>query len=310
MTYCIAIFEYIINFNNAVRQKNMNKHVEKQNLLDSIGIIYEQSKNSKLEDAFFSKIDKELSILSEYFNTSKIQAFLIALVYVFNYIGVSVGLTDLIKYLACNPVKLLMYKSDFDVLYQNGIFEKEITRRELRIAGANEQFYINQEITEAILENKSLPQVKPRKINDIYDLLNELFKLGDERFNEIISSTILFNRINNLINSNLNFPLIRLVHNFDVKIAEKYLFLFLVKEAMLGYESIDLDDFAYSIFDSSLNELRFKHEFTSGENILLEKNLVEVKKSNCIKGIELALTDNSYYLISKNEINIVLIKKL
>ncbi|HNX22307.1 MAG TPA: hypothetical protein PKG88_08075, partial [Bacteroidales bacterium] len=62
----------------------MEKNI-KFRVLDSIGKIYEKSKECKLEDTFFSKIDKELSFLSEYFRTTKSQSFFISLVFALNY---------------------------------------------------------------------------------------------------------------------------------------------------------------------------------------------------------------------------------
>ena len=65
----------------------------KQTLLDSIGTVYEKSENCKLEADFYSKVEAELAIISDYFKVSQKQAFIIAniftpihsLVYLFTY---------------------------------------------------------------------------------------------------------------------------------------------------------------------------------------------------------------------------------
>ena len=48
----------------------MEKNI-KLKVLNSIGKIYEESEDCKLEKSFFIKQDKELSFLSEYFHTTK-----------------------------------------------------------------------------------------------------------------------------------------------------------------------------------------------------------------------------------------------
>jgi len=83
----------------------------KLKILDSIGKVFEESRDCRLEDQFFMKIDKELSFLATYFRTTKSQAFFIALVFALNYKGDSVDLNDLIDYLDCNMCLESFYPS-------------------------------------------------------------------------------------------------------------------------------------------------------------------------------------------------------
>ena len=139
----------------------MEKNI-KLKVLDCIGKIYEKSKECKLEDSFFPKIDKELSFLSEYFRTTKSQSFFISLVFALNYKGDMVDLNDLIEYLDCNPMKILAYHDDFNILHSSGIFEKERVFQKHKLPGSTDQYTINEKITEAIMNNnrcrKSLSQ--------------------------------------------------------------------------------------------------------------------------------------------------------
>jgi len=57
--------------------KDMEQNI-KQTLLDSIGTVYEKSENCKLEADFYSKVEAELAIISDYFKVSQKQAFIIA----------------------------------------------------------------------------------------------------------------------------------------------------------------------------------------------------------------------------------------
>ena len=98
-------------------------------LLESIGKVYEQSKECKLDSFFFDKVDNELKQLSDYFEVSRNQSFIIALVFALNYKGDTVDLKDLIEYFDCNPMKILEYSDDFEALYSIGIFNKQKSNR-------------------------------------------------------------------------------------------------------------------------------------------------------------------------------------
>ena len=63
-------------------------------LLGSIGKIYEESKDCKLESAFFEKATNELTELSNYFGISSIQSLLVAMV--FSLITKVIGLISMI----------------------------------------------------------------------------------------------------------------------------------------------------------------------------------------------------------------------
>ncbi|MEA3318185.1 MAG: AAA family ATPase, partial [Bacteroidota bacterium] len=94
----------------------MNQNIKHQ-ILDTIGTVYVQSYKCKLTWMYIEYINYELCILSDYFNTSKIQSLFIAMVFAFNYKGDTVDFNDLIDYFDCNPMKLLEYNDDFDVLH-------------------------------------------------------------------------------------------------------------------------------------------------------------------------------------------------
>ena len=87
----------------------------KQWVLQSIGNVHETAKGSRLADDLFEKLDTELTALSGYFEVSKIQAFLLANVFVLNYQGDTVDLNDLVNHFGCNPIRLLELNDDFDV---------------------------------------------------------------------------------------------------------------------------------------------------------------------------------------------------
>ena len=128
------------------------EHTIKTKILNSIGSIYDQSRNCKLNSYFFDEIDHELDTVSEYFRTTKSQSFLIAIVYSLNNKKNAVDLNDLIEYFDCDPTKILEYSDDLFYLHLSGIFKKQKSKLRINEVGANDQFIINEIISKAILK--------------------------------------------------------------------------------------------------------------------------------------------------------------
>src|SRR5690606_8690982 len=144
--------------------------------------------NCKLENSFFDSIKAEITTLSQYFKTSENQTFFIAMVFALNYKGDAVEMNDLINYFDCNPMKILEYSDDFEYLHTQGIFKKQKLRHRIKLVGSNDRFTIHEKVTEAILLNKSMPKLNEKKMNGIVCLLEQLYKLSDQRDNDKIST--------------------------------------------------------------------------------------------------------------------------
>ena len=96
----------------------------KNPVLQSIGLVFEKSKESFLDDELFLKLDKDITFLSEYFKTSKTQAFIFSLVFSLGYTQRSVDTNDIINHTQCNPIKLLELNDDIIELFNRGFFER------------------------------------------------------------------------------------------------------------------------------------------------------------------------------------------
>ncbi len=142
----------------------------KSKILDHMGKIYEESENCKLEESFLTKLEDNLSYLSEYFHASKSQSLLISLVFALSYRGKSVNFNDLVKHFDCNPIKLLEYNDDFQILCDTKIFIKENSKIRIKLPGANYQYTINEKISDAILKNQPMPEIAEEKLKDCIDL--------------------------------------------------------------------------------------------------------------------------------------------
>lgn len=276
----------------------------KLKMLRSIGKVYEEAKGCKLEESFFSKMDNELSFLSEYFRTTKRQTFFISLAFALNYKGNTVEFNDLIKYLDCNPMKILEYSDDFNFLHESGIFERQKARFRMNLAGTNFQFKINEKITEAILQNEPMPEIHEDKITNFIELLEKLYIFGDQRDNDEISTQELFWRTSQLISAHLDFSIIKKIDMLKLNMDDAYLYLYLIWKTIAGSESTDIERALTGIYGSLARRFYYMQEFLSGKNALIENNLIEIVKARFFNDTKMKLTDYSNNLLKECGINL------
>ncbi|NCB67233.1 MAG: AAA family ATPase [Bacteroidia bacterium] len=279
-------------------------------LLESIGKIYEESKDCKLEPAFFEKVEKELSELSNYFGISHTQSLLVAMVFSLNYKGDTVDFKDLTEYFDCNPMKLLEYSSDFENLYSKGIFIKEKSRHRIKLALSNDQFTINEKVTEAILNNMPLPKLGEEVAKDIIELLEKIYELGLQRDEDEISTELLFDQIMNLIRNNLHYPLIKMADDFNFNIEDTYLYLYLIWKTLNGYESVDIERTISGIFENRTQKIKYVQKIISSENDLIRHQLIDIIEARFHNDIEIKLTEKSCKLIEKCGLKLLTKKKV
>lgn len=268
-------------------------------LLESIGKVYEQSKDCKLDSAFFEKVDVELKHLSDYFKVSRNQSLIVAMVFALNYKGDTVDLKDLIEYFDCNPMKLLEFSDDFDALYSKGIFKKRKSSHRVNLTLSNDQFTINEKITEAILNNKSMPVIEREGFKDVIELLEKFHKLGEQRDSEELSTFELFAQTKELISSNLHFPLIKKINDFQFSIEDTYLFLYLIWKTITGNETTDIGRATEGIFDNTSERVNYVQKIMSNENKLINQNHIEIVEANFFSDTEIKLSESSVKMLQE-----------
>lgn len=281
----------------------------KSQVLDSIGKVYEVSENCKLEESFFVQMDKELTLLSEYFGTTKEQALFISIVFVLNFGGDRVDLRDMIAYFACNPMKILEYNEDFKFLVSSGIFMNQRSRYMERIAACSERYVLNGTIADAILNNEPMPEQFESKINDVYELLDEVFKLGEQRSDEDISTRELFRQTKNIVAAHAHFPLIQQITLRQLGTEEVYLYLYLIWQTVSGTESTEIGKVLARTYDNDLKRVSYTQTMLAGENELIQNNLLEITEARFLNEARIKLTDESLNLLKECGINIIMNKK-
>ena len=275
----------------------------KINLLQTISFIYDESKDSKLSETLFEKINPKLEELASYFQVNKNQAFLLAQIFVLNYKGDCVDINDLGKYFDCNPVKLLEYHNDLIALNEKGILKKKRSRHRL-ISMANDQFIIEEYISTAIIKNLPLPEIKPIIYKDIVAILGKIYSVGQERDEGNISTEDLFEEMNRIIEVHNQFQFLQKVKQIGLDDTDTCLFLYLCWKTIIGNERSDLNRATEGFFDNPTTKVFYVQKFIAKENELVKKGWVEIEEATFFDDTEIKLTEKGIELLHSENIKL------
>jgi SpoVK/Ycf46/Vps4 family AAA+-type ATPase len=280
----------------------------KNKILNSIAAIYDQSEDCKLEPDFFAAADSDLKMLSDYFNSTKEQALLIAMIFAKSFNERAVSLNDLVTHFSCNPIRLLHYQDDLKFLTDKKIITRRVVSKMGRL-GVNEYYFINDNITEAILQNKPLPSVDLKTNVDIYEFLEEIYNIGLKRAEDEISTAELKCLTRQIINQNKHFDLISKLDRFQFQILNSYLLLYLIWKTISGNETTDLSMALNGIYDVPAQKVSCLQELITGINELVKNDLIEIVENLFLNDSEMKLTSNALALLEECGIKVYVKKK-
>ena len=297
------------SYSETIKINYMENNI-KQMMLESISVIYDEAKSCRLQPAAFDKMEKELAIVSDYFGTNKIQSFFTSVIFAMNYGGSFVDMNDFVHYLDCNPMKMLEHKSELDELCNRGILEKaKIRHHRMQLEGSNEQYIVNKNITEAILQNKPFPTLSKVEIKDIIELLEEMSGFWARRNEDEIAAYEMFESIRILMKDYEHFQLISDINSLKLEDKEQCLLLNLIWKTVCGRESSELSPIVDILFESQSRKFSFLQEFINGENELIKMGLIELAESNFFNDTEIKLATKGADLLSSSGLKLFSNKK-
>jgi SpoVK/Ycf46/Vps4 family AAA+-type ATPase len=274
-------------------------------VLRSIGHVYEEAKDSKLVDSLFEKVRPELVELSDYFGVPAIQAFFLAHIFALNYKDSAVDILDLGNYFDCNPMKILEYSDDLKELCDKGILKMKKSNHRVKLAHNNDQYVIDESITEAIVNNMPMPEPKDESFKSIINLLEKIYDLGKECDEFTISTEELLNETTNIIESNGNFPLIQKVRQLITNSLDSYLFLYLVWETITGTESTNIGKTVDKILNRPSAKVNYMQSIITKQNELIKKGLIEIVEAWFFNDSKMKLTELSMNILQKEGITLL-----
>lgn len=278
-------------------------------ILNNIALIYNLAEYSKLSNSLFEQTDKELSFLADYFHITKTQALFVSIIFALNYKGRKVDLDDLSSYFNCNPIKILEYNDDFVELYEKRLLRKNNKSnryRQIKLKGADEEICINQIVSDKIFKSEPIPEilVDVVKYDDIFTLLEKLYELSNQRDNDEITTSELFEQTQFILDENIHLPLIEKTRFLGTSIEEKYLFLYVVWKFLEGDKDPWVKLTFKGIYDRQKERFTQIQRFLSKENSLIKENLLEIVDAAFFDDAKMKLTEKALDLLTECDIKL------
>lgn len=271
----------------------------KRQILENIGKVYEKAKDCKLEESFFNSLESELTFLSQYFKSTEMQSFFIAVVFTTNYKGDTADLNNLSEYFNCNPLRMLEFQGDLDILCKKGIFHNQKSTRRLKLSAAGIQYTVEEKVSDAIIHGLAIPDLKKEKASNITDLLEEIYLLGGQRDEEKISTLDLFLELQELLQKNNHLPLINSINKMEVDLEDSYLFFYMVWKSITGNQTTDIGRALEGIYDAKSQRFDVMQKLLSEEHFLVKNNLLEIVPADFFNDTEMKLTDNALQMLNE-----------
>lgn len=275
----------------------------KQNLLISIGNIYEKAKRCKLSIEYFNTYQNDLKVVADYCKITQSQALFFSLIFSLNYKGDTVDFSDMIKYLDCNPTKILEFSDDLEALISKAILETKTSFHRAELTGANNQFTINKKVTDAILANKNLPEDLVFIPKTVYDLFFSFYEKFEKIKNDGEFSNSFSNYVKDVFLSNTKFPVIKQIKKLGLSNISNSLFILLVCDSLKGENTSNVQ----YIFRNAVTpcSLMFFSERLINEDATISKyNLIRVIKNEMGNDLEVALSTHAISWLKKHGLEI------
>lgn len=276
-------------------------------ILDVIRTVSENALKCKLSEGFFNENKADLEKLSLYFNSTPIQSVLLAGVLTHNIHKGAAGVDDLSGFFGCNALYLLQYKPELDYLLQTGLLKKTTNSRNKNKVGlTNIYFYIPEDITEAILANKPIPETETETVKDILDLLEMIYNMGWTDDEDGFSTQELINKTIQLVDEHRKFPLLKKLKRFNLSDIDLILMLHLYWLFVNGEAETDLELAVYKLQPGARDRFKYIKGLFAGQHPLIKQELVIVQKNRFLEDSVVRLSEKATGLLLNDDLKIAL----
>ena len=277
----------------------------KISLLRSISNVCDISAEEGLSSKTLQKLDAELSFLAGYFSITQPQAWLLAMIFGLHFKNSTVDVSDIAGASKSNPLRILEYSDDIQVLIDRGFVKKVSSPNPYRNSTKIDQMIPNKEVTDAILNNQPLPENIRPVFDELTDLLERIYILGVDRDNEEMSTEGLFAETREIITTNMHMSFIKEIRDKNMDIKNTYFYLYIVWKTISGYGRVSLHRACEGIFDRESARVKFLQAIISGQADIVKESLIEVEEGGFMNDTEVFLSQHAIDQIEKHGLKIL-----
>ena len=275
-------------------------------LLKTINHIFvDVSKNGlskPVEDVF----NNELLELSVFFKSTKIEAFFMVLIFGATHKrGQAVNLSVLSELLKWSSIQILEYDEVLEDLIEKQYLVKTASNLRRRGDFPNYSYMLNSKITESIIKNKAMPDLRQKKFDSVIDVFEELYFLSEELDNNLLGELTFITKLKAIISRNSHFGIFKKMKQLGISDKFQFIYYNVIWKTLVGEQSFTIENLANRMKISIAEKIKFTQDFVDPTtNKLLKHDLINIYLSEFINDSVVGLSDKSIKILESENVKI------
>ncbi|MDD4990977.1 MAG: ATP-binding protein [Paludibacter sp.] len=266
--------------------------------VEHFNLIFENSKNSKLELRSDKELDAAINMIATQFNISQIQSILLAVIFMFTMDDVDICTERIISFFGLKLPDFFTIKSDIEELIQIGLIKY---KRENHSKNTyNSTFTINQKVLDAIFNNKDINSALIEPDMSFVQFCGWIKRVIRNRSVSDFSMFELSEKVNDIERRNPNILQIQQLKELKVNEEERMILYYLIESVTDNEPTVNLRLIIIELFGID-NYISISSQFMQNEQDLQLKGLVKVNANGYVNGYfddaTIGLTEKAYDLL-------------
>lgn len=238
-------------------------------LLKAMDCILVLAEDSELSEEFWEASRVFTEYMKERMGISPSQAVMLTLLIESGSGGSPASMADMGRYTGCRNVKIMQYQQELDGLLKLGLVRK--TERNYR---QEMNYVIPKGVFEALRKNEVY--VKPAyECSNVMEFFQRFFDLTHLRFEEQMSTELLVEETQELLERNKKLPFVRELQRLEISIENRLVVMHLCRHLVLnGEDCVDIGRIDY-LFDDKKTQYDFDRAMVEKKHLLIRMELVE-----------------------------------
>jgi len=280
----------------------------------TLNTIGKKFKGEEYSENLLNELDADFQMVSSYMGVTRREAVIFAAIFWLNCNRKDgIDISDISYFLQCDLIDVLSYQSEVEQLLYKKILKKESNRTNLRMKMMKYYFNVNPQITNAILNNDTMPVITDEPI-DIYQFVEAVSNLIDKRKSDNLPTYELFNAVVVLEEDNQNLPMLVQVMKSGMDIEDRTLW-YEICDNLINTGRTGLDCALTDIYKRVYHRLLKSREIIEKKNKLFDLDMIELEEAGFIsdavikvtnKGRELFLGEDAALFLKKGKENMLI----
>jgi Cdc6-like AAA superfamily ATPase len=269
--------------------------------IEKIALTFKDSEiNENKRKKILHELKEETKIVGNFLHCNEDEAWIFAVLFAMSISGKDTDLDSLTHYLGCNPFLVVGFTPILESLVNKRLLIKN-SSYDIKIIAT--RFHVSSFIFNAITANKSIP--KNDKFEDVYEVIERINEMICERDRNNQSTEDLFSEVNDLLQREARYSLIKKILNLRFNEDDTLLLMYLCYSYANDANEADIERYIYYVYDSMGSKIRAKKNLFSGQSRLLEEDWVCFIEESFYGGKELALTDKAIDLLFAEDLGTI-----